>query len=358
MAVFLERRRRLMSLIIRFGLDLAKNSFAICGVDAVERIQIRKTLSRSELLIFFSQQAPAIVAMESGSGAHHWARSLRAMGHEPRIIDPRFVAPYRRQGTAGKNDTNDAEAICEAAGRPRMRFVPIKRADQQAHVMVHRIRASVVTDHTRTINQLRGLLAEFGIVVARGADGFKRLWPEIRQRFAHQLPLLAWEQLDALYFELGRLHERILEFDRRIKAFVREDEAASRLAEVPGIGIMTASALVASVGNARDFKNGRQFAAWLGLVPRQSSTGGVARLGRITKRGDRDLRTLLVHGARSEMTRTANKLDPKSRWAESVKRRKGWNKAAVALANKHARIVWSMLAHHQPYQPAELSQPA
>jgi transposase len=139
---------------------------------------------------------------------------------------------------------------------------------------------------------------------------------------------------------------------------VREDEAASRLAEVPGIGIMTASALVASVGNARDFKNGRQFAAWLGLVPRQSSTGGVARLGRITKRGDRDLRTLLVHGARSEMTRTANKLDPKSRWAESVKRRKGWNKAAVALANKHARIVWSMLAHHQPYQPAELSQPA
>jgi transposase len=133
-----------MSLIIRFGLDLAKNSFAICGVDAVERIQIRKTLSRSELLIFFSQQAPAIVAMESGSGAHHWARSLRAMGHGPRIVDPRFVAPYRHQGTAGKNDTNDAEAICEAAGRPRMRFVPIKRADQQAHVMVHRIRASVV----------------------------------------------------------------------------------------------------------------------------------------------------------------------------------------------------------------------
>lgn len=341
-----------MSSIIRFGLDLAKNSFAVCGVDAVERIKVRKTLSRGELLIFFSQQPRAVVAMESGSGAHHWARSLRAMGHEPRIIDPRFVAPYRRQGTAGKNDTNDAEAICEAAGRPRMRFVPIKTADQQAQVLVHRIRASVVTDHTRTINQVRGLLAEFGIVVPQGADSFKRSWPDIRQRFADQLPPLAWESLDALYAELGRLHERILELDRKIKAFVRNDEAANRIAEIPGIGAVTASAIVASVGNARDFKNGRQFAAWLGLVPRQSSTGGVARLGRITKRGDRYLRTLLVHGARSEMTRTAGKIDRKSRWAESVKRRKGWNKAAVALANKHARIVWSLLAHHQSYQPA------
>lgn len=157
-------------------------------MDAAERLKLRETLSRSELLTFFSQRPRAVVAMESGSGAHHWARSLRAMGHEPRIIDPRFVARYRRQGTAGKNDTNDAEAICAAAGRPRMRFVPIKTADQQAQVLVHRIRGSVVTDHTRTINQLRGLLAEFGIVVPQGADGFKRLWPKIRQRYAEQLP--------------------------------------------------------------------------------------------------------------------------------------------------------------------------
>ena len=341
-----------MSPIIRFGLDLAKNSFTVCGVDASERIVIRKTLSRAELPVFFSQQSPAVVAMEAGSGAHHWARSLRAMGHEPKIIDPRFVAPYRTQGRAGKNDSNDAEAICEAAGRPRMRFVPIKSLDQQAAILVHRIRANVVTDHTRTINQLRGMLAEFGVVIAQGADTFKREWPQMRQRYAEQIPPLAWECLDALYAELGRLHERVLELDRQIKAFVRDHEAAIRLSQVPGIGVVTASALVATVGDARDFKNGRQFAAWLGLVPRQSSTGGVARLGRITKRGDRYLRTLLVHGARSEMTRTSQRLDPKSRWAEGLKRRKGWNKAAVALANKHARIAWSMLAHDQRYQPA------
>lgn len=340
-----------MPSIIRFGLDLAKSSFAICGVDVAERIVLRKTVSRSELLVFFSQQLPAVVAMESGSGAHHWARSLRTMGHEPRIIDPRFVAPYRRQGVGGKNDSNDAEAICEAAGRPRMRFVPIKSADQQSQILIHRLRALAVTDHTRTINQIRGFLAEFGVVVAQGADPFKRQWTDIRQRYAEQLPPLAWESLDALYAELGRIHERVLDADRQIKAFVRDDEAARRLAQVPGIGVVTASALVASVGNARDFRNGRQFAAWLGLVPRQSSTGGVARLGRITKRGDRYLRTLLVHGARSEMTRTSKKLDQKSRWAEALKSRKGWNKAAVALANKHARIAWSMLAHHQPFQP-------
>lgn len=341
-----------MSKIIRFGLDLAKNSFTICGVDVAERVVLRKTVQRSELLIFFSQQTSAVVAMESGSGAHHWARSLRLMGHQPRIIDPRFVAPYRRQGRSGKNDTNDAEAICEAAGRPRMRFVPIKSADQQALIIIHRVRASIVTDHTRIVNQLRGLLAEFGVVIRQGPDHFKRQWPEIRQRFAEEIPALAWESLDVLYAELGRIHERILELDRRIKAFVRDDEAAARLAEVPGIGVVTASALVATVGDARDFKNGRQFAAWLGLVPRQSSTGGVARLGRITKRGDRYLRTLLVHGARSEMTRTPQRVDHKSRWVEAIKSRKGWNKAAVALANKHARIVWSMLAHHQSYQPA------
>lgn len=339
-------------MIIRFGLDLAKNSFSICGVDARDHIVLRKTLRRSELLVFFSQQSPALVAMESGSGAHHWARALRAMGHDARIIDPRFVAPYRRQGQSGKNDTNDAEAICEAAGRPRMRFVPVKSMDQQALIIIHRLRASLVTDHTRTINQLRGLLAEFGIVVAKGADQFKLQWPDLRQRYAEQIPGLAWQSLDALHADLRQMHTRILECDRRLKTFVREDEAARRLADVPGIGMVTASALVAIVGDGRDFKNGRQFAAWLGLVPRQYSTGGTPRLGRITKRGDRYLRTLLVHGARSEMTRTARRIDYKSRWAEGLKLRKGWNKTAVALANKHARIAWAMLAHHQPYHPA------
>jgi len=338
--------------IIRFGLDLAKSSFSICGVDEHGHIVLRKTLTRGQLLVFFAQQAPAVVAMEAGSGAHHWARALTAQGHDARIIDPRFVAPYRRQGRSGKNDGNDAEAICEAAGRPRMPLVPVKSLDQQALLLVHRVRASVVTDHTRILNQLRGLLAEFGIVVAQGADRFKREWPEIRRHFAEQVPMAAWDLLDGLFAECARLQDRVIELDRRIKDAVRHSDAATRLTQVPGIGPITASALVATLGNGHDFRNGRQFAAWLGLVPRQSSTGGVARLGRITKRGDRYLRTLLVHGARSELMRTASRTDHKSRWAEALKLRKGWNKAAVALANKHARIAWTLLAKQQDFLPA------
>jgi len=192
--------------IIRFGVDLAKNSFSICGVDVHDKVVIRKTLRRDELLNFFVQAPPAVVAMESGSGAHHWARALQALGHDARIIDPRLVAPYRHQGHVGKNDSNDAEAICEAAGRPHMRFVPIKSAEQQALLVVHRLRASAVTDHTRTINQMRGLLAEFGIVVTQGADHFKRQWPSLRQQHAEALPALAWACLDELYTELLRLH--------------------------------------------------------------------------------------------------------------------------------------------------------
>jgi len=341
-----------MSTIVRFGLDLAKNTFALCGVDAQGRLVLRKSLSRSDLVPFFAQQPKAIVAMESGSEAHHWARTFRAMGHEPKIIDPRFVAPYRTQGRSGKNDLNDAVAICEAAGRPHMNFVPVKSSQQQALILVHRLRATFVTDHTRTINQMRGMLAEFGIVVPQGADGFKQRWVDLRQSQADAAPELAWEVLDDLFAELQRLHLKILELDRAIGAFVRTNEAARRLATVPGIGVVTASAVVATIGDGHDFRNGRQFAAWLGLVPRQSSTGGVARLGHITKRGDAYLRTLFVHGARSEMTRTAKRTDAKSRWAEALKRKKGWNKAAVALANKHARIVWALLARNTEFQPA------
>ena len=312
-----------MSKIIRFGLDLAKHSFSVCGVDAREQLVLRKTLSRDDLLVFFAQQAPAVIAMESGSGAHHWARCLTDQGHDARIIDPRFVAPYRSQGKTGKNDANDAVAICEAAGRPQMRFVPVKSAEQQAQILIHRLRSTLVTEHTRTINQLRGMLAEFGIVTAQGADHFKRNWPTLRQQYDESLPPLAWETLDELFVELTRVHQRILRCDRQIKAFVREHLAARRLSEVPGIGAITAAALVATVGDGRDFRNGRQFAAWLGLVPRQYSTGGKPRLGRITKRGDRYLRTLLVHGARSEMTRTGKRGDHKSQWTEQLKASKG-----------------------------------
>jgi transposase len=341
-----------MNTIIRYGIDLAKNSFAVCGVDAAEKIVLQTTLRRAQLLAFFANHPPALVAMEAGSGAHHWTRELRKLGHDARIIDPRFVAPYRHQGRTGKNDTNDAAAVCEAAGRPRMRFVPVKTEQQQAVLIVHRLRAATVIEHTRTINQMRGLLAEFGIIAPQGAAAFKERWLKLRLDQADSIPPLAWQTLDACYEQLLALHQKVLAFDRQIKQFVREDARAAHLAQVNGIGPITASALVATVGNGHDFKNGRQFAAWLGLTPRQYSTGGTPRLGHISKRGNVYLRILLVHGARSELNFTAKRDDRKSRWAEGLKHSKSWNKAAVALANKHARIAWALLANAQPYQPA------
>ncbi|MDN5940185.1 MAG: IS110 family transposase [Salinisphaera sp.] len=341
-----------MSKIIRFGIDLAKNTFAICGVDAREQIVLQKTLKRSQLLAFFANQPSALVAMEAGSGAHHWARQLGQLGHNARIIDPRFVAPYRRQGRTGKNDSNDAIAVCEAAGRPRMRFVPVKSETQQAILVVHRLRTATVAEHTRTVNQMRGLLAEFGIVTSRGAAVFKGRWFQLRLDHADTVPPLAWETLDDWYQQLTTVHQKVLAFDRKIKRFVRDDQRAQRLTKVPGIGPVTASALVATVGNGRDFENGRQFAAWVGLTPRQYSTGGQPKLGRISKRGDTYLRTLLVHGARSTLRYTASRQDRHSRWAEKLKHSKSWNKAAVALANKHARIAWAILANGTEYHPA------
>lgn len=341
-----------MNSVVRVGIDLAKNTFSLCGVDMHEHIVLEKTLRRAELLTFFSNLSPCTVAMEAGSGAHHWARELGQLGHDARIIDPGFVAPYRQGGRHVKNDRNDARAICEAAGRPSMRFVPVKDAQQQAILVVHRCRRAAVTQHTRLANQLRGLLAEFGIVVPQGVASLKRQWQELRLRYADRVPLLAWEMLDGLFDQLREQHQLILRYERQLTALDRDNPAVKRLQTIQGVGPLTASAIVATVGNARLFKNGRQFAAWLGLTPREYSTGGKPRLGRISKRGDAYLRTLLVHGARSELMHTARRDDQKSRWAEKLKATRGWNKAAVALANKHARIIWAMLAKDTDYRPA------
>ena len=338
--------------IIRIGVDLAKNSFALCGVDEREQIVLEKTVKRGDLLDIFANLPSCVVAMEAGSGAHHWARQLIKLGHQACIMDPAFVALYRTGGRSSKNDRNDARAICEAAGRPGVRFVPIKSLEQQAILLVHRRRSQLVVEHTRTANQIRGFLAEFGVVVPKGVEVLKRQWLTLRQRYHEAVPAMAWEEIDALYDGLLELHQQILAYDRRIRAFVRDDERATRLTQIQGVGEITASAIVATVGNALLFNNGRQFAAWLGLTPRQYSTGGKVRLGRISKRGDRYLRTLLVHGARSELMHTPNREDHKSRWAEQLKQNKSWNKTAVALANKHARIIWSMLAKEQNYHPA------
>jgi transposase len=333
-----------MKKIMRVGLDLAKSVFVVYGVDEREHCQCRRTLRRSDVLRFFANLEPCLVGMESGSGAHYWARELLALGHDARIMDPRLVAPYRSQGRTGKNDANDAEAIGEAVGRPQMRFVPIKDPDQQAALLVHRIRKGLVNEQNRVANQLRGLLAEFGVVPPRGLGALKQQWPQMRQREADRVPALAWDELDALYRRLGDVQESILTYDRKIQAHVRRDPRAKRLVQIHGIGPITASALVVTIGNGHDFKNGRQFGAWLGLVPRQYSSGGKTRLGHITKRGDEYLRTLLVHGARSELMFVHRRSDPKSRWAHRLREDKPWNKASVALANKHARIAWAILS--------------
>lgn len=334
-----------MNKIMRIGLDLAKSVFVLYGVDQHECCQLRKNLRRTEVLRFFAQLEPCLVGMEAGSGAHYWARELRQLGHDARIIDPRLVAPYRSQGRTGKNDGNDAAAICEAVGRPQVRFVPIKDPDQQAVLLVHRVRKALVNEQNRIANQLRGLLAEFGIVLPKGLAQLKRRWPEMRRHDGDRVPGLAWEELDALYVRLRELHEQILAYDRKINAHVRRDPRAHRLSLVNGIGPITASAIVATIGNGRDFKNGRQFGAWLGLVPKQYSSGGRNTLGRITKRGDDYLRTLLVHGARSELMYVHRRQDAKSEWAQRLRLDKSWNKVAVALANKHARIAWAILSN-------------
>jgi len=333
-----------MSEVIRIGVDLSKSVYSLYGVDSEERCLLKKTLKRSEFLQFFSHLPATRVGMEAGSGAHHWARELIKLGHDACIMDPKLVAPYRHQGRSGKNDANDAEAICEAMSRPRMRYVPVKDIEQQAILVIHRARKGLVGEQNRTANRLRGLLAEFGIVVPVGLDRLKREWPCVRAQQADQVPEMTWFELDGLFERLNTLHTEILAFDRKISAHVRADGRARKIATLNGVGPLTASAVVATVGNARDFKNGRQFAAWLGLTPRQFSTGGKTVLGKITKNGDIYLRTLLIHGARSELMHVHERSDAKSVWALKLRQEKSWNQAAVALANKHARIIWAMLA--------------
>jgi transposase len=287
--------------------------------------------------------------MEACASAHYWARELGQLGHTVRLMAPQFVQPYRKNP---KNDGNDAEAICEAVSRPTRRFVPIKSVEQQAVLTVHRARELLVGNRTALANQIRGLLAEYGMVVPPGIARLRRALPGVLADADNGLPLLAREIIAELQERLRDLDQRVLAYDRRITQLAKQSDAAQRLMQVEGVGAVTATAIVATVGNGTVFKNGRQFAAWLGLVPRQYSTGGKPRLGHISKRGDVYLRTLLIHGARSVLQFTGKRMDTKSRWAERLKQRRGNNIAAVALAAKHARILWALLARDQEYRLA------
>jgi transposase len=328
-----------MEKVTTVGIDLAKSVFSLHGVDGAGRVVLRKTVRRDQLLEVVAGLSPCLIGMEACSGAHEWARRFQGLGHRVRLMAPKFVVPYRK---SGKNDGNDAEAICEAVSRPSMRFVAVKSAEQQALLALHRVRQGFVVERTASINRLRGLMAEFGVVLPLRAVTVRRQ----AAAAAEALPELARRMVRELLGQLRLLDERIDGYDRELAAQARLSEAAQRLMKLRGIGPTTALAIVATVGNAREFRNGRQFAAWLGLVPGQYSTGGRARLGRITKRGDAYLRGLLVQGARSVLHTAASHGDRLSRWALGLQGRCGYYRTLVAIANKNARIAWALLARN------------
>jgi len=329
------------------GIDLGKNTFHLHGVDRHGKMVFRKTLTRKKLVEFMARLKPCLVGMEACGGSHHWARKFREFGHDVRLMAPQFVKPYVK---SNKNDKVDAEAICEAVQRPSMRFVPIKGIEQQDLQSLHRVRSLAIAQRTAQINQIRGLLQEYGVVLPQGACHVRRLIPELLEDAENGLTMWMRELLSHLREVLVRLDERIAEYDASVKAISQEDEGCRLLMTIPGIGPLSATALLAAVGDANVFKNGREMAAWLGLVPRQHSTGGKERLLGISKRGDAYLRTLLIHGARAALRGADRKEDRRSAWAVDVKRRRGPNIAAVALANKNVRTAWALLTKREEYR--------
>jgi len=334
------------------GIDLAKNVFQLHGSDARGRIVLRKQLGRRQLLAFVARLPRCVVAMEACASAHYWAREIEKLGHQVRLINPRFVRPYVK---ANKNDTSDAEAICEAAGRPAMRFVAVKTAGQQDVQAVHRVRQQLVKSHTALMNQVRGLLAEQGIVIPQGAAHLHRSLPQILADEDNQLSGVMRELLNEIRERLKYLEERMRQYELRIRRLFREDERCQRLAQVEGVGPLTATALVAAVGNAAEFKSGRELAAYLGLVPRHRASGGRTTMLGISKRGDRYLRTLLVHGARAALRVNQHRQTTRGAWIERLKFRRGSNIAAVALAHKNARVLWALLRTGECYRPTPFS---
>jgi transposase len=338
---------------ITIGVDLAKCLFSVCEVDAAGRVLRRKDLRREAFALWLAQvPAGTVVAMEACSGAHHWARRCLDYGLQPRLIAAQFVTPFRKRRTA-KNDRNDAEAIATAARQGNMRFIPVKSVDQQARLSWHRVREGYKVESLAIGNRLRGLLAEFGLIVAPSERALRVALEDIGQNPA--LPAELRELIGDLNDHWQQVRDRIDACDTRIEAHAHADERCVRIRAIIGIGPITADAMVASVGSAREFKNGRQLAAWLGLVPTQHSSGGHTRLGTISCRGDAYLRTLLIQGARSSLQRAKavaiEKATPEQIWIGQLACRMPFGKLLVAIANKHARHLWAMLAHGADYDP-------
>lgn len=330
------------------GIDLAKNVFHVCAANRDGRVLWRKRTTRHGLAVLLAKLPASTVAMESCAGSHYWARRCREHGHVPRLINGKFVKPFVK---SNKNDVIDAEAITEAAQRPTMRFVPVKTTQQQDIQALHRVRERLIKNRTALVNQCRGLLLENGIVIAKGRHHLQRQLPEVVENRSGELSEPFLVLVRGLCEELVGLNERIGVVERSLEEIARSLEPCARLMSIPGVGSLTATAMVAAVGNGSDFKNGRHLAAWVGLVPRQVTTGGQPKLLGISKRGDTYLRKLLIHGARSVMI-SHKDLGSPQRWARKVAFRSCSNKAAVALANKNARIAWKLLRSGESFRPA------
>jgi transposase len=334
-----------MDQVVTIGLDIAKSVFQVHGVDGEGGVVIRQRLTRSRVLAFFTRKAPCLVGIEACGSAHHWARELSRLGHQVRLIPPSYVKPYvKRQ----KNDMADAEAICEAVTRPSMRFVPVKSPEQQSIMVLHRTRSILVRQRTQLSNAIRGHMSEFGVVAPIGRNGLQTLKGIVAAGDV-RVPEEARACLLMLFDQLRLISDQILESDRRIIASARSTEVGRRLMEIPGVGPLLASALVATIADPKAFKSGRNLAAWIGLVPRQNSSGGKERLGGITKQGDRYLRQMLVVGAVA-VIRYAVRNGARRPWLVQLLARRTPKVAAVALANKNARMVWALMTSGERYR--------
>lgn len=335
--------------ITTIGLDIAKSIFHLFAVNKMGRLVKKKQLKRKQVLSYMSQQEPCLIVMEACGGANYWAREFIALGHQVKLVAPQYVKPFVK---GNKNDYNDAEAIVEAAQRPNMRFVPIKSVEQQNIQNFHRQRERIKKERTALVNQVRGLLAEYGLVINKGVASVRTELPTIIEDAENGLTSLARELFEELREELQMIDERFKRCEKRINTINQENEIGRRLNNVLGIGPITASAIYAAAGDGKDFVNGRHFSAWLGLVPGQHSSGGKAVLLGISKRGNAYLRTLFIHGARAVLRYVATKTDRFSLWAQGVLARRGFNKACVAVANKMARIAWVIMAKGETFRVA------
>lgn len=345
------------ALIARVGVDLAKQVIQVHAVDAQGRRVVARAFKREQFVAWCVQlPAGCVVAMEACSSAHHWARKLRALGLDARLIAANFVSPYRMEGKSGKNDATDAAAICEAASRPSMRFVPIKSCEQQGVMSLHRVREGFKEERTACINRIRGILAEFGLVFNKSPKALRAKLADVIEDASNELSARARWVLQRAFEHWRELDEHMRWSDRQVGQHVRSCPQAKRAAKINGIGELGASALTASVGDFKQFRTGHQFGAWMGIVPSQNSSGGKASLGRITKRGDDYLRTLMIQGAKSLVMSAGKRDDPTSRWLVQLTARVGWQKACVAMANKNARIVWAVMTREAGFDAQHVSE--